>query len=260
MDKWSFFLFVAVLLSCAVPKAIQERMMVDVQVDRLEKIYVLYSDNTLDITNNLGLPTYTFANNQKGRISSVDVSNPLKVLVFFKDFGIVTVLDNTLSDVASIAMNEFGYDDVRAVAGSNDNNIWIYDAAQYQLIKIDNDGNELLASINLTELELNDLNPIDIVESGNKVYVVDEEIGIVVFDNFGQYIKLLPIAGLQEVYIDREVILYQRGKELISYNPKLIKNKSVDLSEITDTSYLKVIPTPTQFVVFYPDRIERIAR
>ena len=234
--------------------------MLDVQVDRLEKIYVLYSDNTLDINNNLGLPTYTFANNQKGRISSVDVSNPLKVLVFFKDFGIVSVLDNTLSDVSSIAMNEFGYDDVRTVAGSNDNNIWIYDAAQYRLIKIDNEGNELLASINLTELELNDLNPVDIVESGNKVYVVDEEIGIVVFDNFGQFIQLLPITGLREVFIDRDVILYQKGKDLVSYNPLLIDNTNVDLSEIKDTSYIKIIPTPTQFVLFYADRIERLER
>ena len=43
--------------------------------------------------------TYSYANSQLGEITSVDITNPLKVLVFYRDFNTVLLLDNKLNEL-----------------------------------------------------------------------------------------------------------------------------------------------------------------
>lgn len=233
---------------------------VDTYVDRLDRAYVLYSDNSLSTRTIQDLPSYTYANNRLGRISSLDVSNPHKILAFYQDYQQIRILDNTLSEVSLVDLAQLGFNDVRAIARSNDNQLWIYDAARYTLTKVDEDGSERASSINLTELSLNDLNPVYLCEQANKVYMVDPAIGIVIFDNFGQYLRLLPIKALQRIFVDRDHIIYFSDGQMHAYNVQLLEEVKIKLPEIADTSYEAIIPTPTSFVLRYRDHIDWLAR
>lgn len=248
------------LASCTTTRSVTQRYILDAEVDRLERVYTLWSDNTISLRPIADVPDYIYANARRGTITDIDTNNPLKVLVYYRDFMEIQVLDNTLSEITALSLDQLAYDDVRAVASSNDNNIWIYDAARYQLIKMDDTGRELISSINLTELSLNDLDPTDIKEGGNRVYLTDPEIGIIVFDNLGQYISTLPIKGISEVWVDRQSIIYPQGKRLMAYQQSLLRDTEVTLPEAIDTSYRKIIPSPRHFTLMYNDTVIQVDR
>ena len=81
-----------------------------------------------------------------GSIDQVDVSNPLRPLLFYKDQGLIIVLDNTLSQQKNpISLNELGLYQTSCIANSNfDNGIWLYDVDVNEIIKIDHLSEECL--------------------------------------------------------------------------------------------------------------------
>lgn len=70
---------------------------------------------------------YVYNNIQLGNVEHVDISNPLKILVFYKDQNTIAILDNTLSEIRIVNFNftsEFRKISKASVA--YDNHAWIY--------------------------------------------------------------------------------------------------------------------------------------
>ncbi len=66
-------------------------------VDVLDNIYVITAGNQLKKMNSLGDSLAVFNEVKKyGNPSYIDVSNPLKILVYYKNFSTVVVLDRLL--------------------------------------------------------------------------------------------------------------------------------------------------------------------
>ena len=90
-------------------------------------------DNTFYIQNNIlykntSQGTYTYANTQLGEISSVDITNPLKILVFFRDFNTVLLLDNRLNELTkpiNFTTESFSKN-IAFASMSSGNNLWLY--------------------------------------------------------------------------------------------------------------------------------------
>jgi hypothetical protein len=59
-----------------------------------------------------------------GKISTIDVSNPLKVLLYYKDFSTIVVLDRLLATRNTIDLRQQNIFQVNAIGQSYDNNIW----------------------------------------------------------------------------------------------------------------------------------------
>lgn len=74
------------------------------------------------------------------------VNNPLKILVYYKNYTSVVVLDRFLTQRNSINFRKQSIFSVKAIATSYDNNIWIFDEQDYKLKKIDETGKLLLES------------------------------------------------------------------------------------------------------------------
>ncbi|MCK7537529.1 MAG: hypothetical protein MZV63_44530 [Marinilabiliales bacterium] len=71
-------------------------------------------------------------------IHSVDVSDPFRILIFYKGFNRIVFLDNKLSELLSnIQLNDLGYFHVVAAAASVRGGFWIYDTDFSKLIFID---------------------------------------------------------------------------------------------------------------------------
>ena len=65
--------------------------------DQLGNLYLVTTGNALEKYTPEGLFLTRFTNNRLGAIQSVDVSNPLKVLVWYADFRTVVFLDRSLT-------------------------------------------------------------------------------------------------------------------------------------------------------------------
>lgn len=79
-----------------------------------------------------------YHNLSKGRISHVDISNPLMIVVFYADFNTIVFLDNQLNLIREIDFNANESRLVVAAAGlAEQNKLWIYDSVLQQLMLYD---------------------------------------------------------------------------------------------------------------------------
>ena len=73
--------------------------------------------------------TYQYNNLSLGKITNVDFQNPLQIVVFYKNFNTVVLLDNQLNEIKKIDFNLKSIPvTMEAVALSSQNQIWIYDS------------------------------------------------------------------------------------------------------------------------------------
>jgi hypothetical protein len=163
-----------------------------IEIDAFGNTYLLTNKNVLqkfDENNNL-LFEYSF--NRQGQISRVDASNPQKILVYLQEFQNIVFLDNTLSVIKTLNLENLGYWAINNMALSNDNFIWIYDPNVHQLIKINENGQRILQSNELIQDNINDAYVNRIMVDNNKVYLACEN-QIICFNQFGQFDKVLPL-------------------------------------------------------------------
>jgi len=78
-----------------------------------------------------------FSMNKKyGQASFIDVSNPLKVLLYYKDFATVVYAGSFLNIRNTIDLRKQNILQVKAIGQSYDNKIWVYDELESKLKKL----------------------------------------------------------------------------------------------------------------------------
>lgn len=77
---------------------------------------------------------FIFNDLQLGRISSVDIINPLKVVVFFQDTNTVVLLDNNLNEIERINFNNLPqFLNVSTATNAGNNSLWLFNVDTQQL-------------------------------------------------------------------------------------------------------------------------------
>lgn len=71
---------------------------------------------------------FEYKNISLGKITTVDFQNPLQIVVFYKNFNTVVLLDNQLNEIKKIDFNLQSHPiNLEAVALSSQNQLWLYD-------------------------------------------------------------------------------------------------------------------------------------
>lgn len=169
--------------------------------DNLHNIYLVAAQTSqVKKINSNGDSVAVFNNIPRyGKLYSLDVSNPLKIVVYYKDFATIVLLDRFLTIRTTIDLRKLGITQVKAVALSYDGNIWLYDEAEGKLKKIDESGNLLIESADL-RLVFNDaLSPVKIIDNNSQLYLYDSNLGWLIFDYYTAFKKQLPFTGWQDV-------------------------------------------------------------
>jgi len=266
VNRLFFFVFIIGMISCAAAKEAKENIALsnthdinvvidNVFLDNLDQLHIVDSKGTLTrYTQDLDI-LYKYADNTLGSIQHVDVNNPLKTLVYHRAYGIISYLDNTLALVKKSNLQDWGYYDITTIASSNDGNIWLYDPAKNQILKIDDAGTIKLSTNNLNDYRLEDLNPTKIVERDNKLFVYDDEYGIIIFDNLGQYLKLLPIKNVKSFQTDGTNVYIYQNTLLKVYTIRLLEESTIELQENTNAD--NVLISPRSIYYIYKDGVDR---
>lgn len=77
---------------------------------------------------------FKFNDLQLGRITSVDIINPLKVVAFFQDTNTVVLLDNKLSEIERINFNNLPqFLNVSTASNAGSNSLWLFNVDTQQL-------------------------------------------------------------------------------------------------------------------------------
>lgn len=204
-------------------------------VDNFSNFYSASNNSVLKFSSE-GKFLYRYEEFNYGKIGMIDVSNPMKMLVFYPDFMTVVTLDKFLSPLTTYNFFQLGYQNISAVASSTDGRIWFYDNTDFKLKKIDEAGKVFLESQPLNVLLEQAPNPNFMLERDSKVYMNDTAIGILVFDIFGSYEKTIPLKGLKKFQILQDQIVYFDNHQLNSYSSLTLDLKSLALPDTTDVS------------------------
>ncbi|MEO6228854.1 MAG: hypothetical protein ABJB11_16720 [Ferruginibacter sp.] len=155
-------------------------------VDNLENVYLVNTDNQLKKINANGDSVGVFNNVRKyGKLYSIDATNPLKILLYYKNFATIVVLDRFLNVRNSINLGRKGIFKVNTIATSYDNNIWLFDEGDSKLKKIDDNGDVLLETVDFRNLFDTIPSPAQIMDRDGFLYLYDADRGFYTFDYYG---------------------------------------------------------------------------
>ena len=173
----------------------------DFFLDPVGKAYLLLADDRLVTANPLGGNSYSFYDSSLGSPDLVDVSNPFQILLYYRAYGTVVLLDRTLSELDRIDL--FAIREIEqpgAIARSYDNGMWVYDNWNYRLLRL-NERGEVDQRTNNLQLELGERSePTSILVGRSNVMLYYREAGrLAVFSNFGEFQRWVKVPDAARV-------------------------------------------------------------
>jgi len=172
---------------------------VDFAVDNLDNVYLFNSTNQLKKLNAHGDSVAVYNDVKRyGRAAYIDVSNPLRLLLYYKDFSTIVTLDRLLNIRSVIDLRKNNILQVKAIGLAYDNNIWLYDEVNSKLKKIDEQGKTVLETPDFRLLFGDAPSPESIFDRDGYVYMYDPVKGVYVFDYYGALKNKILITGWKD--------------------------------------------------------------
>jgi hypothetical protein len=211
-------------------------------VDNLGELYIINIDNQLKKCDEQGDSIGVFNQVTKyGKLSYVEVQNPWKAILFYKNYSTIVLLDKYLNVLSSINLRKQNIFQVNALTTSYDNNIWLYDEQDNKLKKIDDSGNKLFETTDFRLLFDSVPSPQKIIDSDGYVYLYDPEKGLYIFDYYGSFKNKLPFLHWTDIaIIDKQIYGFDK-ENLYRYRSPLPDAKKYILPpELRDNNSIKV--------------------
>jgi hypothetical protein len=150
---------------------------------------------------------FSFSNVDLGTITSVDVSNPFKILLLYRDFNSVIILDNNLNELSRRLdfTGETQFNNVLFVGNSSQNNIWLYaDDNKLHLYNYETLSEELQTQA-MTFYE-DDFTAHSLASTFKRVWIQSESEALE-FNEYGNYVRTYPIDGAERIFPFQKGIL-----------------------------------------------------
>ncbi len=222
----------------------------DAVMDNLDNLYLISSGGQIRKYNANGDSVAIYNQTRNfGKLFSIDVTNPLQPLLFYKDFSTVVLLDRFLANRTSIDLRRFNILQPAAVGISYDNNIWVYDEWDNKLKKINESGNLLLSTVDFRTAFNEPVRPQKIIDNNTLVYLADTATGVFVFDNYGTYKKKIPAKNWQSIAVKDNYIISTNSTSIGVYNTQTFMDTKKMLPGYFEPA-LRSFSTATRFVNF----------
>ncbi len=171
-----------------------------------------------------------------GELYSIDAFNPLKIAFFYLDQNRLAFVDNTLSEFnQTLRLDEISGAQITLMCASYDNGFWLYNPSEFSLTRYTalgvstNDMKSIQQLVNVPEID-----PNWMLENGRQLFLNDPNVGVMIFDIFGGFSKLLPIKGITYFQVIENNLLYQLKDDARIFNFNLLnfKEEILVLSEM----------------------------
>lgn len=223
--------------------------------DNLGNIYPITNTNQLKKYSYKGDSMGVFNNVRKfGKLTYIDATNPLKTLLFYKDFRTIVVLDRFLNQVNIIDLRKQNIFQVRAIAQSYDNNVWIFDEQDSRLRKIGEDGRFISETADLRIVLDEAPVPVSISDQSGYVYMYDPQKGMYVFDYYGALKVKLSLLNWTDVQVIGNNILGRKDGHLLQYTIGTLQLKETLLPDFLQKAE-NIILAPQGIYILEPTGI-----
>lgn len=192
-------------------------------VDNLGNIYTVKEDELIKYLPN-GKFFARYSNLRLGNISAVDATNPLKLVLYYRDFQQIIFLDNQLSvNSEVVSLENLGFEQTELVCASANNSFWIYNKQNSELNRFNENSKKITSTGNLKQILQADLAPNFMMEHNGYLYLNSPETGVYVFDIFGAFSRLISLKHLRHFQVSENILYYQKDSTFCSYNYTLFE-------------------------------------
>lgn len=218
-------------------------------MDNFDNIYIISSTGQIKKFNANGdsVAVYNQVKNF-GNLYSIDVTNPLKILLFYKDFSTIVILDRFLANLSTIDLRKLSILQPDAVGLSYDNKIWVFDEYDNKLKKIDEYGNILLETPDFRTIFNENIAPQKIISDNGFVYLADTANGVYVFDNYGSFKKIIPLKNWQSIAVNNSNVISTNNEMITVYNTATLLQ--VQKKTLFFKPYLHSFTNANKFITF----------
>ena len=230
-------------------------------IDNLDNLYVVSSTGQVKKFNNRGDSVGVFNGVRNyGKLQAIDVTNPLKPLLFYKDFSTVVILDRLLASRTSLDLRRHNVLQPTAIGLSYDNNIWVFDQYDNKLKKLDEAGNSLLETTDFRQLFNQTVTPQKIINDNGLVYLADSAAGVFVFDNYGAFKRKITLNNWRNLDVWGGRLVRLASDAVMVYHPDTFIEQTQKFPPAF-TPYLHAFTTHNKLITFSSDslRIYRFA-
>lgn len=225
------------------------------QVDELGNAYVVRRDNVLIKYNESGDSLANYSSISNGKISNVDVTNPLRVMLYYSKFAKMVLLDRMLAPKNELNLRKLNQLNINAIAVSADGNLWVYDQFSATLNKLDMELNYMIRGNDLRQ-QLSELPAAAYLsERDRKVYLADSIQGVLVFDQYGSYLNTLPFIGVHKIQVVGNQIVYYKENMLHVYDMERSQERSLAVPPLAAKQILDAALCRNVLYVLYEDRL-----
>jgi hypothetical protein len=212
--------------------------------DNLGNLYLLQKNDQFKKRNPQGDSIGIFNDVRRfGKLTSFNTSNPLRTIVFYKDYRNIVMLDRFFNVVNVIDLRKQNLFQVSAVGASFDNNLWIFDEQESKLKKIGEDGKKIMETSDLRVGLGEAITPEILADQNGSVYMYDSKKGMLVFDYYGALKTKIALLGWKDVQVIGNSIFGRKDSSLLYYETGSLQLKTIILpKEIQEST--KMIVTP----------------
>ena len=252
-----------VIFSCSITKSDQQQVEIDRDyfiegqnisnfgVDAVGNIFFTENERVVKKFSKEGTLINTFDEQSGGFIHSMDVKNPLYILLYYRDGGVIKILDRNLALLNDINFTDWTQDDITAAQLSNDNHIWLYNNTKRKVQKYTISGKLIFESLDLYGITSWNTSIEKIYEHQNFVFLINEEQNIQVLDNLGRFKYDLGYQFGTPIYGRKNQICGPFGDKYSCYNlTNTIQEKPIPLENLDKDSKESLLFNFFYFEVF----------
>lgn len=186
---------------------------------------------------------YSYSNSKYGDIFSVDATNPMRILVFYKEFNVLIFLDNTLSEIRSpINLDDLNIEMSDVVCDSYEGGFWVHNSFTKQLTYFDKNLQQLYQSNETSSFSKENSFPVYLIEKNNKVFMNMSNEEVFVFDKFAGFEKILYVDIEDEFQVIEGNLYYFLEEEFYMYNPNTLQKTKVPIPNKSGIQSVRVEP------------------
>ena len=199
-------------------------------VDNLDNVYLVTNSNQLKKYYPNGDSAGVFNDVRTyGKLFSIDVTNPLKLLLYYQNFSTIVVLDRFLNMRNVINLRKQNIFNVKAIGSSYDNNIWVFDEGDGKIKKIDDNGQVLSETVDLRMIFDTIPSPSQLIDQDGYVHLYDPDKGFYIFDIYGALKNKIPFLQWKNIEVIDKKLYGFSDSSLYQYQPGSLQLKEYKL-------------------------------
>lgn len=197
--------------------------------DQYNNLYVAYIDLIQKIDPS-GNKMFEQSLKKYGQIAKIDARNPMKILIFSEQQQSIFYLDNTLTKQNNdIDLSDFNLNYVTQVSASNQiDKIWTFDQDNSKITLITQRQAQSIQIENISGI-MNVKHISQFYEQNDRLYVIDNQKGIYIFDLYGTFIQYIPEENFICAEVNQEYLYLLRNDTIDVLNLKTLKKRKIQL-------------------------------